>query len=197
MRPPLKLHGLSSALLEKPARVADRLRDIGVVAQKGQVSDHMGALGASDDGLYVMDHLVHGHRHCGIVAQHHLAQAVSYQDQRDACLLDKLGGCVVVRGNHGDLLPVPLHPAEVSDRNSHWYLLKLSEVRRLCPDYVCGLYSNTICLISSARSALSVPFSTANGSPASASSQYSGRYSGALDFRASRCFLIVPMSPRG
>ena len=80
-----------SAWLRPPSSVADSLRHIGVVAQKGQVSDHVGALGAADDGLDMMDHLVHGHRHGGVVAKHHLAEAVANQYEGDARPLDQLG----------------------------------------------------------------------------------------------------------
>ena len=99
------------------------------VAEEGEVANDVGSLGAADDGLDVVDHLVHGHGHGGLVTEHHLSEAVTDKDEGDSRVFDKLGGCVVVSGNHGNFLPVPLHPLQVSNGYSHrWYLLMESEV---------------------------------------------------------------------
>ena len=51
----LQLHGLRATLFEDASCVADSLGDFGVVAEEGEIADDVGALGASDDGLDVVD----------------------------------------------------------------------------------------------------------------------------------------------
>ena len=79
-RPPSSLTDCAPALLQQTARVANGIGDVGVVAKEWEVADDVGAAGSANDGLDVVNHVVHAHRHGRIVAQNHLPKAVADQD---------------------------------------------------------------------------------------------------------------------
>ena len=76
-------------------------------------------------GLGVVDHVVHGDEDRGLVAEDDHAEAVADKDHRNAQLVEQLGGRVVVGGEHGDLLAVPLHLDDGCRGGSHSILLAM------------------------------------------------------------------------
>ena len=46
----------------------------------------------------VVEHLLHGHRHGGIIAQHHIAQGVAHQHHIDAAGIDQPGDADIIGG---------------------------------------------------------------------------------------------------
>ena len=128
-RAALQLDGLRAALLEHAAGVAQGVGGAGLVAHERHVGDDVRLAGGADDGLHVVQHLVHGHGDRGVVAEDDVAEAVADEDERDAGLFDEAGGRVVVGGDHDDLLAASLHRLEVGDRCSLFHFASLVAVR--------------------------------------------------------------------
>ena len=61
----------------------------------------------------------------GLVAEDDHAEAVADKDHGNAQLVEQLGGRVVVGGEHGDLLAVPLHLDDGCRGGSHSILLAM------------------------------------------------------------------------
>ena len=99
-----QLDGVAAGFGHEASGVADGGLDGGLVGHVGHVADHEGGGCAAADGLRVADHVVHGDRQGGVVAEHGHAQAVADQDHLDAGLLLQIGGGVVVAGQPGDRL---------------------------------------------------------------------------------------------
>ena len=74
-------------------------------------------------GLGVVDHVVHGDEDGRLVAEDDHTKAIADKDHRNAQLVEQLGGRVVVGGEHGDLLAVPLHLDDGCRGGSHSILL--------------------------------------------------------------------------
>ena len=71
---------MPASLRKRPAlRTASAT--IGLVGHERHVADQIGALRPAPHGLAVVDHLVHGHRHGGVVAEHHHAERVADEDR--------------------------------------------------------------------------------------------------------------------
>ena len=112
-------HGVRPGFLHQPAGVAQRFPGIDLVGHERQVNHHQRLRRPPAHHPPVPDHIVHGHRHGGIVTQHNHAQAVAHQDDRDAGGVGDARRRVIVGGDHGDFLPGPLHLGQLSDRDRH------------------------------------------------------------------------------
>ena len=116
---PLQLDRLRASFFQDATRVANRIRRFDVVAQERHVSDNVDVLGGPHDRLYVVNHLVHGDGHGGIVAENHVSQAVAHQYYGNSRLFENPGRGVIVRGHHGYLLATVFHILQVLNRDAH------------------------------------------------------------------------------
>ena len=87
----LDLDGLGAGLLEEPTGVLERFVD-GRVGEERHVADDQRPLRAADHGLRVVEHLGHRHADGRLVAEQHLAERIADEQQRDAGLVEELGG---------------------------------------------------------------------------------------------------------
>ena len=96
------------ACLNEGAGVAHRFLDGDVVREVGHVGDDECSRGSADDGLEVMQHVVHRDREGVGVAENDHTEGVA--DERDvgAGCVDRSRGWIVVRREHADAL-VALH----------------------------------------------------------------------------------------
>jgi len=69
-----------------------------MIGHKGHIADYHGMLRPPDHGLDVMDHLIHGYRDSGFIAQHYHTQAVANQDQGHPSLVYNLSEGIIIGG---------------------------------------------------------------------------------------------------
>jgi hypothetical protein len=95
-----EFHGLCAAVLHQPDRGAHGVFGRHLVgAERHVADDHRAPTGAGDEPR-VVDHLVERHRQRGLVALHHIAEAVADQDQVDPGLVEDAREREVVGGQH-------------------------------------------------------------------------------------------------
>ena len=122
----LQLDRISPALLDKTSRIGDCLSVGRVVGAKGHVSDNQGPLDPTRHRLAVVQHFLHGNRHCATVAQHHHTQAVTNQNAINASLICYSRPGIIVGGQRTDGRTLLLAPANIWNSeffNLHGFLL--------------------------------------------------------------------------
>ena len=78
--PALQLDGLGAALLDKAGGVIEGVFQADVVGHEGHIADDHRLFGAADHRLGVVEHLLHGYRYGGFVAEDDHAQAIAHQN---------------------------------------------------------------------------------------------------------------------
>ena len=106
---PFDLDRLGAGLFHKADGVGHALGHRPVIAAEGHVGHHQRPPHGAAHGPRVVQHLVHGDGEGVFVAQHHHGQRVAHQHQVDAGLVDQPRSGVVVGGERGDRLALPLH----------------------------------------------------------------------------------------
>ncbi len=100
----LQFHGIHAAVLQQTTGVAHRLGPVSLVGHERHIADEIRVLRPAPHGLAVVQHLVHRHRHGGIIAQHHHAQRITDQDRVQSRPIRSQRAGIVVGGDHGDWL---------------------------------------------------------------------------------------------
>jgi len=102
LAPALQLDGVHQAFLQEAPGVAHGFLGVDLVAHEGHIADQEGVFRPARHRPAVVDHVCHGDLQGVLVAQHHHAQRVAHQDGVDTHLVERRGGGVVVRRQHGD-----------------------------------------------------------------------------------------------
>ena len=111
----LQLDAIHAALFQQATGVADCLSTVSLVGEERQVADEIRVLRPAPHGFAVVDHLVHGDRHRGIVAQHDHAQRITDQDRIQPRPVRGQRAGIVVGRDHGDRLAPRLLVLERQD----------------------------------------------------------------------------------
>ena len=109
LAPALKLDRMGATFLHDADGAVQGFFRVALVRSKGQVHHDQRALGCTNHGLGVVDHLVEGDGKGGFVTRHHIRRAVADEDDVDPCLVHYRGHGVVVCREHGDFLAALLH----------------------------------------------------------------------------------------
>ncbi len=120
---PLELHRVRAGFLEEAARVAQSVFSRALVAHKGHVAYDQGVCCPPHHGCGVMHHLVNGDRKCVLVTQHHHAERVADEKNRDAGFIQEPSRESVVRGEHHELLAAIFVGADIAHGYGHCRLL--------------------------------------------------------------------------
>mgnify|MGYP003296636322 CR=1 FL=1 len=116
-----QLNAVAVGLFGQAGSVVDSLLDALVVGAEGHIADDEGVGSALDDGLDVMDHVLHGDGDSAVIAQHDHAQRVADQNDLVIALVNDGSGGVVVSSDEGELTALFLVLLEVQD--SHLFLI--------------------------------------------------------------------------
>ena len=124
--PALQLDGVHAAFLDESPGAFDRLLGRRVIRHERHIAHQQGLARATRDRLGVMDHLVHRHRQRGRVAQHHHAETVAHQQDRNAGLVEDLSAQEVVGGEHGETAAFVFETLDVQHRGHRRTLLRVA-----------------------------------------------------------------------
>jgi hypothetical protein len=109
------LDGFGAGFFYKTHGVGQAFGDGAVIAAKRHVGHHQGAANGAADGAGVVEHFIHGDGQGVFVTEDDHGQRVANQKQVDASFVGKARGGVVVRGERGDGLALPLHFGKCRD----------------------------------------------------------------------------------
>ncbi len=98
----LDLHRFGTAFLDEAHGVLQRLAAARVIGTEGHVGHQKRVAHGAAHGAGVVQHLIHGDRQSAVIAEHHLGERVSDQDQVHAGFIGKAGGGVIVGGEGDD-----------------------------------------------------------------------------------------------
>ena len=112
----LELDHLRAAFLHEAHGV--RERDVGRrITRERQVGHQERPMQSARHGFAVIDDVVHGHRHRGVVTLQHHAERIAHQHQVRVGVVAQHREARVVAGDAGDLLALALHLVERAQRH--------------------------------------------------------------------------------
>ncbi len=106
--PSFEFDGIGSTLFNETPCIHNGIFLRRVVGHKGHIPNNQGKSSAPDHCFRMVDHLIHGHRNRGFVAEHDHSQRVPNQNHVNPRAVHQKGGWIVVGGEHGDLLALSL-----------------------------------------------------------------------------------------
>jgi hypothetical protein len=112
-----ELDRVRTSLGQEAARVAKRLLEAQLPAEKGHVSYDVRALRAARHRSTVVDDLVDGHRKGGVQPLDHHSKRVAHQQDVESRIVEQAREGGIVCGHHGDPGAVPLHVAKPGHRH--------------------------------------------------------------------------------
>ena len=80
-----------------------------LVGAKGHIHHHQRTVHSTHHRCGVVDHLVERNRQRAFKARHHVRRRITHQDHIDTSLIQDASHRVIVRSEHGDVLPPILH----------------------------------------------------------------------------------------
>ena len=105
----LQFEGIATALLHDADGILHAFRRIDLIGTEGHVANDKGTLHTTHHAAGMVNHLVERNGQRCHVAGHHVAGAVANEHDVNASPIHKLSHGIIIRCEHGYLLPLLLH----------------------------------------------------------------------------------------